>query len=144
MRCFACSLAFLLFEMNPKRRRTYPPKGNVLPSGVELTTSSLAMRDPAEVCSLSSGMMFQSLSDPLQTGVRLLRYPVPASPWARLAARFPVREGYGLTVLHPSNISGLDPAFPSVALSSARRHSAGRHPSHIPFGPSLSATLACF
>lgn len=59
--------------------------------------------------------MFQSLSGRLPTGVRFLPYPVPASPWARLAARFPVREECGLTVLHPSNMSGLDPAFPSVA-----------------------------
>lgn len=56
-----------------------PPKGIASPLGVELSTSSLARRDRTEVCSLSRGMMSQSLSDPLQTGVRFFRFPLSAS-----------------------------------------------------------------
>jgi len=51
-----------------------------------------------EVCPLSREMMLQSLSGRLQTGVRFLPDPLPAAPSACLAAHFPLREGYGLTM----------------------------------------------
>src|SRR5262249_13195273 len=38
--------------------------------------------------------MLQPLSDPLQTGFHFFPRPLPAAPSARLAARFPLREGY--------------------------------------------------
>ena len=58
-----------------------------------------------EVSPLSRGVMLplaQPLSTPLQDGVRFLPRPLPAPPSARLAARFPLRERYGLTTFRTS------------------------------------------
>ena len=51
-----------------------------------------------EVCPLSREVMFQLLSAPLQSSVRFLHLPLPATLSAYLTARFPLREGVGLTV----------------------------------------------
>ena len=59
--------------------------------------------------------MSQPLSGPLQAGLRFLPHPVPAAPSARLAARFPLREGYGLTTFRPWNAGGLGRASAPVA-----------------------------
>src|SRR6266498_1313584 len=64
------------------------------------TTLSRDARPPWEVSPLSRGVMWscaQPLSTPLQDGLRFLPRPLPAPPWARLTARFPLRERYGLT-----------------------------------------------
>ena len=52
----------------------------------------------------------------LQAGLRFLPRPLPAAPSARLAARLPSREDYGLTTLHRRNPRGLGPASTPVAL----------------------------
>ncbi len=44
------------------------------------------MKDLAEVCPLSRGVMLQPLFSPLQRDVRFLRIPLPAAPLTRLAA----------------------------------------------------------
>ncbi len=44
------------------------------------------MKDLAEVCPLSRGMMLQSLFPPLQGDIRFLRIPLPALPLTHLAA----------------------------------------------------------
>lgn len=53
-----------------------------------------------EVCPLSRGAMLkallrasQPLSDPLQEGIRLLHYPLPATPSVYLAVHLPWIEG---------------------------------------------------
>jgi hypothetical protein len=51
-----------------------------------------------EVCSLSREVMFQLLSLSLQEGIRLLHLPLPATPSASLASRFPMQESIGLTL----------------------------------------------
>ncbi len=51
-----------------------------------------------EVCPLSREVMFQPLSILLLNGIRLLHSPLPATPSASLASRFPCRESDGLTV----------------------------------------------
>jgi hypothetical protein len=56
----------------------------------------------------------QPLSTPLQGGVRLLPRPLPASPSARLTARFPFRERYGLTTFHTNTLDDLGSACPPV------------------------------
>ena len=55
-------------------------------------SNSLVMKDPAEVCSLSGAVMFQSLSASLQSSLRFLRVPLPASPSAPLANGLPLRS----------------------------------------------------
>ena len=64
------------------------------------------MKDLAEVCPLSRGMIFQPLFSPLQRDIRFLRIPLPATPLTRLAAVYRDSEGNGLTVFHVSNRMG--------------------------------------
>ena len=64
------------------------------------------MKDLAEVCPLSRGMMLQSLFSPLQRDVRFLRIPLPAIPLTRLAAVYRNSEDNGLTVFRVSNRVG--------------------------------------
>ena len=74
------------------------------------------MKDLAEVCPLSRGMMLQSLSISLQDGIRFFRFPLPALLSARLAGSFPFREKYGFPVFRVSNRCGLGPLSSPVAL----------------------------
>jgi hypothetical protein len=74
------------------------------------------MKDLAEVCPLSRGMMVQSLSVPLQDGIRFFRVPLPASLSASLARSFPFWEQYGFSVFRASNRCGLGPLSSPVAL----------------------------
>ena len=70
---------------------TFPAKGLV---------SHLATVDQTEVCPLSRGVMSQPLSDPLQTGLRFFRHPIPAQSSASLTVRLPVKlhwQPYRLT-----------------------------------------------
>src|SRR5215472_4921183 len=66
----------------------------------------LVRQHPREVSPLSRGVMLQPLSGPLQAGFRLLPRPLPAAPSAPLAARFPLREDYGLTTFRRSSLGG--------------------------------------
>ena len=50
-------------------------------------------RHQEEVCPLSREIMLQSLSAPLQDGIRFFLIPLPASPWAFLAVRLPTVPG---------------------------------------------------
>ena len=100
-------------------------------------------RHPGEVRSLSSGVMSQPLSDPLQAGLRFLPRPLPAAPSARLAAGLPSREDDGLNTLHRENRRGLGPASTPVARHLSPDELGASGPGHVPFGPSLSAPLAC-
>jgi hypothetical protein len=50
-----------------------------------------------EVCTLSRPMMFQSVSAPLQRGVRFFRVLLPALPLSRLTTVLPRKEQYRLT-----------------------------------------------
>jgi hypothetical protein len=67
----------------------------------------LVMGDHAEVCPLSRWGT-RPLSAPLQSGLRFLRDPIPAAPWARLTARFPHQSGEddGLTTFCTRNTMG--------------------------------------
>src|SRR5215213_1699853 len=76
---------------------------------------SLVIPDPVEVRPLSRGVMSQPLSRLLRPGVRFLHHPLPAAPSARLAARFPSREDYGLTVFRTTDrMDGVGPLFSPV------------------------------
>jgi hypothetical protein len=71
--------------------------------------------------------------------------PLPATPSAYLAACFPLgREGYGLTTFHGCIKDGLGSAFPPVAPTATAGEGGAPAPGHLPFGSSLSASLACF
>ena len=80
--------------------------------------NSLVKKDPVEVCLLSQRMMSQSLSDPLQNGIRFFHVPLPTPPLAPLAGRFPFRERYGFTKFRLRNTDGVDPASPPIAVVS--------------------------
>src|SRR5262249_38828765 len=95
------------------------------------------------------GVLWPPLSTPLQNGIRFLPPPLPAAPWAHLAARFPsspLAFGAGRTTgLPPSaQVPERQRPHPSAARSTAapqecRASAAG----HAPFGPSDSAGCAC-
>ena len=64
------------------------------------------MKDQMDVCPLARGVMLrgaQPLSTPLQDGVRFFHPPLPARLSARLTARFPSRETYGVAMFRLSN-----------------------------------------
>ena len=86
--------------------------------------------------------MSQSLSAPLQAGLRFLPSPLPAASSVHLAVRLPVWEGFGLTTLHHGNLRGLGPA--STPVADHLRRMSEEHPDLAThhFGPSLSAPLA--
>lgn len=70
-----------------------------------------------EVCSLSGGIMFQPLSEPLQPGIRFFQPPLPALPTASLTVGLPLaRRKYGLTEFHFNDTSGLGAAYPPVVI----------------------------
>jgi len=83
------------------------------------STRLLARRDRTEVGTLSGGVMFPQ-SDPLQTGIRFFRLPLPARLSPPLTGRFPSRlrawEAYGLTVLHRCDTNGLGSTCPPATL----------------------------
>ena len=68
-------------------------------------------KDHEEVCPLSRGMMLQSLSVPLQGGVRFVLNPVPAPPLADLAACCPRGERYGVPTFHLQKYVGLGACY---------------------------------
>ena len=64
------------------------------------------MKDLAEVCPLSRGVMVQLLSIPLQDDFRFFRIPLPAVLLTRLTAVYRDSEDNGLTVFRMSNQVG--------------------------------------
>lgn len=61
--------------------------------------------------------MFQSLSGPLQAGVRFFRSPISASRQLSLRSVCPdIGREYGIAVFHTSNASGLGSAYPPVTV----------------------------
>ena len=64
------------------------------------------MKDLAEVCPLSRGVMLQPLFPPLQRDLRFLRIPLPAVLLTRLTAVYRDSEDNGLTVFRVSNQVG--------------------------------------
>src|SRR6266481_2848101 len=69
-------------------------------------SSVLVLKDLTEVCPLSRRMMLQSLSTPLQGGLRFFRVPLPASLSASLTSCFPFQERYGFPVFYVCNRMG--------------------------------------
>ncbi|WP_390213572.1 hypothetical protein [Undibacterium danionis] len=57
--------------------------------------SRLATIDQIEVCPLSRGMMFQSLSESLQLGIRFLYPPMPTPPTVFLTVHLPDYNNLG-------------------------------------------------
>ena len=100
-------------------------------------------RDPEEVCTLSRRMMFQSLSVPLQHGVRLLLFPAPASPYAGFAACCPRREQYGFSTFRLQKYVGLGVCTRPRRMG--HESAFGKRCSHLRcrFGSSVIATCAC-
>ena len=86
-------------------------------------------RDQAEVGALSGGVMFKPLSTALHDGVRFLRTPLPADPSVFLAVDLALHgRDYGLTLFLPSDMSGVDLAYPPVAFVSAYPEQPAEYP----------------
>jgi hypothetical protein len=102
----------------------------------------LVTRHLMEVCSLSRGAKFEPLSNPLQAGFRFLHHPLPAAPSACLTARFPRGRASGLpcSMCVPEWVRS---RLSTGGVSSAADDSVASAPDHMPFGSSLSASLAC-
>jgi hypothetical protein len=64
-------------------------------------------KDQRDVSSLSRGVLLPEappLSPPLQDGLGFFPPLMPARLWARLTARFPLWETYGVAMFRPRNI----------------------------------------
>ncbi|SOY85343.1 conserved protein of unknown function [Cupriavidus taiwanensis] len=86
--------AVLILRIFPNIERQHAPCGTSCPTREEKLNKrvqSVVLRrvDQLEVCPLSRGMMFQSLSGSLQPGIRFFQPPIPAQPTAFLAVRLP-------------------------------------------------------
>jgi hypothetical protein len=108
------------------------------------------MKDRMEVCPLSRGVMLdvaliapQPLSAPLQDDFRFFHHPLPAALSASLAARFP----WGKTTGLPSSVTAPTAWFRSRLFAGGASSAIGEMgtpiPDPLPFGSSLSASLAC-
>ncbi len=102
-------------------------------------------RDPPPVGSLRPfGLRHEPLSASLQCGVGFLRHPLPAFPSYTL--RFPAsqrRRNTGLPCSADLISDDLGPANPPGESQAVRNESGALRPYPSPFGPSLSAPLAC-
>jgi hypothetical protein len=134
--------------------------------------NSLAKRHPLEVCTLSRRarrprQIPEPVSAPLQDGIRFLQDPTPAPPWASLTISLPSPAGTILTQRGGKIgrlVKAKDTGRPGADLlvSASEVHSDLRYLQldrgacrprvddveprlqlTLPFGPSLSATLAC-
>ena len=103
---------------------------------------SLAMNDHAEVCPLSRRVMSQPVSRPLQTGIRFLRTPLPATPTAFLAVRLPLPAACRAYPVSHESPDGADPSCAPAALMSMTAYPDRAVPCRLPFGSSQSAGLA--
>jgi len=93
------------------------------------------MKDLAEVCPLSRGMMLQSLSPSLQEGLRFFRIPVPAASSVHLAVSYPEMGRLWAYHVPRTEQNGLGPLSSPVALDVHER-------SHQSISARYSAILA--
>src|SRR4051794_17417320 len=82
------------------------------------------------------------LSAPLQGGVGFLPHPSSAASSASLAVRLPSRGGNGVTSFIILIDPGARPCLSAGGATSATGENPAPVPDHVPFGPSLSASLA--
>jgi hypothetical protein len=85
----------------------------------------------------------QRLSRPLPPGIRFLHDPLPAPPTTFLTVYLPRGRRYGLTMFRVYDTRGLGPAFLPTIMDVRVSLSATGIADRVPFGPSLSAPLAC-
>ncbi len=102
-----------------------------------------ALKDQSDV-SVLSYQGIGPLSPPLQDGIRFFRPPMPASPSARLTARFPppgVRiRGFQVPLVECIGLGACcRPGSNGPRCPTSQRDI----PPPVPFGPSLSTPLAC-
>src|SRR3954451_13092795 len=108
---------------------------------------SLVTEHPREVSPLSRrGDVVRGrthpLSDRLPTGVRFLPHPFPAASSAPFAVGLPSRGRQRGYFVHLADRSGVGSCLSAGGASSATGDIATPVPGHVPFGPSLTASLA--
>ena len=85
----------------------------------------------------------QRLSRPLQLGIRFLHDPLPAPPTTFLTVCLPQGQRYGLTMFRICDTRGVGSAsLPTILCVHVFPFIRGIT-DRMPFGPSLSAPLAC-
>ena len=105
-----------------------------------------ARRHQREVSPLSRGVMLQPLSGLLPAGLRLLPPPLPAALSGHLTTSLAVggQQDNGLATFRRWNRpGGLGRVSPPVVQHLRLEEFGASRPDHVPFGPSLSASLAC-
>ncbi len=106
------------------------------------------VRHPMDVGALSCRIMFQSVSASLQNGICFFHPPKPAHLSARLAARFPVSDNLesggmrGFHVPHKYHCKQLRFCPSTGGATSTKEDVRTPFLDHVPFGKSLSASLA--
>jgi len=93
---------------------------------------------------LHGGVMLQLLSAPLQNGLRFFQHPLPATPSAFLAdaPAFTGRRNVGFAMFCCDDMNELAPAYTPAVFLSVCAIKTKATPDCIPFGSSLSASLA--
>jgi hypothetical protein len=90
-------------------------------------------RDHEEVCPISRGVIFQSLSPRLQRGVRFFLNPLPAAPTVFLAVHLPFPAVLRAYPVPHVFLSGADPSFFAGGTLSMMTHSQRAIPDRLPF-----------
>ena len=104
-----------------------------------------ARRHQREVGPVSRGVLLQPLSGPLQVGLASSLAPLPAALSGCLTTSLAVRrqQSNGLTTFRRGNFRWFRLHLFAGGASSASEEFGASEPDHVPFGPSLSASLAC-
>jgi len=102
----------------------------------------LVMEDQADVCPLSRGAMSPRGSAPIRPATGRPSLPPPSAPRTPVGS-LSLAEGVRAHHVPRLYLEGVGPAYPPVAPMSAAGEAKTPAPGHLPFGPSLSAPLAC-
>src|SRR5208337_1057357 len=82
-------------------------------------------------------------SDPLQSGIGLFPHPSSAVSSAFFAVRLPLRADNGVSLFIVSIAPGVRSCLSAGGAPSATGEFGAPVPDHLPFGSSLTASLAC-
>ena len=111
----------------PRLSFAFPPAND--------SSTSLAMKDPSDVGSLSGRVTFKPVSAPLQHGIRFFQHPKPAPPWAHLTARCPecFRSDTGFPRSAKRSTARVGAGYRPRSAQATRRHEGHRPPTPSAF-----------